>query len=97
MKDRCIFMCTSGDNVICNLYNKILGDIMGYGGHFCINCKSKKKQGDSYTTDEVLRIARMECAKHELCVNCKFNDICTRYDIIPALLELFIISLKEVL
>lgn len=57
----------------------------------------KKKQGESYTTDEVLRIARMECAKHELCVNCKFNDVCTRYNITPVLLELFIISLKEVL
>lgn len=95
MKSKCVFSDTVADNVICCLYNRVLGDIMGYDGYFCSKCKSKKEQGTAYTTDEVLRMARMKCAKVDSCANCKLHDICKEYDVTPVEIERFIISLKK--
>lgn len=36
-------------------------------------------------------IARAECSKNAQCYDCKFNDICTKYDITPTLAELYIL------
>lgn len=43
----CIYICTSGQDVICLKTGKILGDIMGYDGIKCNKCKyreDKKKK-----------------------------------------------------
>lgn len=41
-------MSVNGDNVICDFYKIILGDIMGYDGKVCKDCARKivKKKGE---------------------------------------------------
>lgn len=43
MSKICDYLYCSGDNVVCKKLRIVLGDIIGYNGKMCINCKYNKR------------------------------------------------------
>lgn len=45
-KNKCVYMYTSGQDVMCEFFSKSLGDIMGYDGKRCEHCEMNMKKSE---------------------------------------------------
>lgn len=56
----CKFMYTNGYDVCCKLYGCVLGDIMGYSGDKCKNCKVEMDIKIKYVKDGMEKIEQID-------------------------------------
>lgn len=54
-KNQCIYMWTSGQDVMCEFFDEPLGDIMGYDGKACENCEMYMKRGSLHERIKSIR------------------------------------------
>lgn len=98
MKDKCVYMRTSGDNVICSWLSITLGDIMGYDGYLCKRCRNKKMLSSliniDVDTSDINKIASY-CSKHN-CNACVYNEACELYAMSPLWVKAYVGALLKI-